>query len=245
MKSFHWIPLATLLACGSVFAQPATPAGTSGFVTAAQADTTPARAAAADALKNLAAHVGAAGTTAPGTARALERADHARHASPPGFPLAVDDTGKLAGATIGWGFAVNDVLPADLAADADLAAAARPTGQWRYAIMLHGKPIGLVTVVDTGDGWQAVSFGAATLSADIDTLVRQRAGDPDMTLRYVRVPQATADFIEVSRHGAPARYVPLQAARASLHLDRATPRTGADLVPALREAARRNLAVSH
>lgn len=245
MKSIRWIPLVAAMACTSVFAQAATPAATRAFALPDHVDTTPAHAAAVQALEQFSARVQPSATSGLRQGRSLARMAPRDAAAMPGFPLAVDDVRALRDARIGWGFAVNDALPADLDAGTPLDAAARPTGQWRYAIMLHGKPVGLVTVVDTGDGWQAVSFGGAGLSAHIDQLVRKHADDPQAQLRYVRVPQASADFIEVRHPGAQAGYVPLQAARSSLHMDTATPRSGAQLLPTLREAARRNRAVSH
>ncbi len=245
MKSFRCILVAATLASGSVFAQSAAPAGASGFALAGHAARAPAHAAAVRALRAFAEQVDHGPALARGTARAMSRLARGGQAAPPGFPLAVRDVAALKQATIGWGFAVNDVRPANLLDGANLEAGAQPIGQWRYAIMVHGKPVGLVTMAETDDGWQAVSFGGAGLSADIDGLVQRYGGQPGLRMRYVRVPQASADFIEIKHDAAPARYVPLQAARASLHLEVSSRPVGAELVPGLREAVRQNMAITH
>ncbi|WP_374248959.1 hypothetical protein [Thermomonas sp.] len=132
---------------------------------------------------------------------------------PPGFPLALADAGDLHGVRIGWGFQVYDVDAAALASKANLEDVARPTGIWRYEVLAKGRPVGLATVAKTSQGWQVVSFGGTGLARDIHALMVSHGTRADTHLRYVRVPQATADFIAVQRGGAPARFAPLQAAR--------------------------------
>lgn len=116
---------------------------------------------------------------------------------PQGFPFDVPDVADLAGAKVGYGFRVYEADPASLLAGSSLDASLRATGTWRFNVTLEGRPIGLMTLVEDAGGWQAVSFSGA--------------------LRYVRVKQATSDFIAVGE-GGKARYTPLRAARESLRL---------------------------
>lgn len=226
MKHLRYTLLAVALAGGPALAQHATTAQ-SGFVPASAPSTAPAHAAAVQALTAFA-----------------EDFSH-RPGLPPGFPLAVTTAADLAQARIGWGLAVYDVEPASLQSGVGLEAGARPIGQWRYEVLLRGRPVGLLTLADTGQGWQAVSFGGAGLGTELDALVTRYGAQAGTRLRYVRVPQATADFIEVKQGAAAARYAPLHAARSSLHLATPDLRDDTALMPALRDAVARNVAVMH
>lgn len=197
MKHLRYILLATALGSAATLAQPGASAPPSFVVPGTQASG-PAHAAAVQALHDFTAGL------------------RQGQSLPPGFPLAVSDAAQLGQASIGWGFAVNDVEPADLQAGHSLAASAQPIGQWRYAIMLHGSPVGLLTLQHTAGGWEPVSFGGVGLGQEINAVVARYGHAPATRLRYVRVPQATADFIEVSQGTGPARYAPLRAARESL-----------------------------
>jgi len=230
MKHLRYILLATVLASGSVYAQSSMVGAGPGFVMPGQAAAAPAQAAAAQALRNFIATVDVG------------------QALPPGFPLDVAAPAALKQARIGWGFAVHDVQPDSLRAGTPLARAAQETGQWRYAVMVLGKPVGLLTMEYTGKEWRLVSIGGAGMSRDVQALVARYGNQRNVRLRYLRVPQATADFIEVSQGAAPARYAPLSAARESLGL-RMRPDAGlldaAELMPGLRQAATRNLNVMY
>jgi hypothetical protein len=165
---------------------------------------------------------------------------------PPGFPFDVRDAGDLQAATVGYGFQVYDADPTSLMAGESLDRSVHPTATWRFCVMLDGRPVGLMTVAQGASGWEAVSMGGAGLAKEVDAVVYARAGKPPAQLRYVRVPQATADFIEVGSADS-ARFVPLQAARESLRLaasDKGVDASLADaqLQPQLRDAVSRNLA---
>lgn len=203
MKNMGYIVLAAVLASGTTFAQTAVNAGGADFVmsTTAAQRVTPAQRAAVLGLRSFATRfTGEAGTL------------------PQGFPLDVHDVGELRHARIGWGFQIYDVTQAALMSGADMEAAAQPTGIWRYQIILHDRPVGLLTLAKTSHGWEVVSVGGAGLVNDIETVVGAYAGGTHTQFRYVRVPQATADFIQVKQGAAPARYAPLQAARGTLQV---------------------------
>lgn len=203
MKNMGYIVLAAVLASGTTFAQTAVNAGGADFVmsTTAAQRVTPAQRAAVLGLRSFATRfTGEAGTL------------------PQGFPLDVHDVGELRHARIGWGFQIYDVTQVALMSGADMEAAAQPTGIWRYQIILHDRPVGLLTLAKTSQGWEVVSVGGAGLVNDIETVVGAYAGGTHTQFRYVRVPQATADFIQVKQGAAPARYAPLQAARGTLQV---------------------------
>ena len=224
MKKYGFSKLASALLAVAL-AVPAMAAQQGDFVRpAARGTLSPAHAAAVDALQTFAQRVQAdAGSL------------------PKGFPFDVQDVSDLAGARIAYGFQVYDAEPASLIAGASLEKSARPTGIWRFAVMLGDRPIGLITMAPAGSGWNAVSMGGAGLVKEVDAVVYAHGGAAQ--LHYVRVPQATADFIEVKRAGADASFVPLRAARESLRLD-----AGGGLVAdralqaGLREAVSRNAA---
>ena len=199
MKNMHCMVLAALLGSAASFAQ-ALPVGADGadFVMPSARTASPTQLAAVRGLRDFAARFA-------GDAGQL----------PPGFPLDVRDLGQLRHAQIGWGFQVYDLTPAALASGAALEASARATGVWRYEVILHGRPIGLVTLAQASHGWEVVSVGGSGLVGDIDAAVAAY-GAAGTRLRYVRVPQATADFIQVKRGAAAAQYAPLQAARGAL-----------------------------
>lgn len=227
-KRFAVMALAAF-ACAAAIAQPPQMAHEADFAPAAQRVQSPARAGAEQALREMSArwHDQAAGT--------LPRA----------FPFDVADVADMAQAHVGFGFQVYDADPQSLLGGDSLQHSAHATGTWRFAVMLQQRPIGLLTVAQTEQGWSVVSLGGAGLSKEIDAVVYAHGGKADTQLRYVRVPQATSDFIEVAGGGADARFVPLRAARESLRLA-----TGSDaallderaLQPLLRDAVSRGLA---
>jgi len=201
MKNMHYMVLAAALACGTAFAQAPAAAGGADFVMASAQSSAPARVAAMRGLHRFAARFA-------GDAGQL----------PKGFPLDVRDVGQLRHAQIGWGFQVYDVSRAALMSGADMEADAQPTGIWRYEVVLHGRPIGLLTMARTAGGWSMVSLGGASLVGDIQDVVGAYGGHAATRFRYVRVPQATADFIQVKQGAAAAQYAPLQAARGTLRM---------------------------
>lgn len=249
MKVFSCVLAAAVLAAGSVMAHAGNRGLTTDFVLASptampsgHALVAPGRLAAVRALRQLDSHFSAAtGAQSQALARRGALVAQKQPSLPAGFPLAVGKASALAQVRVGWGFEVYDVLPADLQSGTSLREAARPTGEWRYALLLDGKPVGLVTVVSAGTGWKAVSFGGSGLSRNIGAVVRQYGRRAGWHLRYVRVPQATADFVEVDHAATASRYVPMRAAVHSLHLTNTQPLAGAALMGKLRQSVARHL----
>ena len=99
-----------------------------------------------------------------------------------------------------------------------------------------------------GGRYQTVAYGAAVLSRDLDALVAAHGNADRSNLRLLRIYQAGSDLLEVETAGG-TRYAPLYSARASLPLQRtdafgrpsAALADEAELLPALRAAAKRNL----
>lgn len=228
MKQLRYLVFAMALAGSPAIAQSRFGSAHVGFTLQQQQIDLPTQVATRHALRGLAAMTGSGQTL------------------PVGFPLAISQADDLQQLQLGWGFEVNDVTQERLKAGATIDRAARGNGQWRYALLSHGKPVGLVTVQRGAPGWEVVSFGGAGLSRDIQALLDRYAGRR-VQLRYVRVPQAGADFIEVRDGVAPAMYAPLHAAKVSLGAAVGRPGlySAAELLPMLRSAAARNVDVMH
>ncbi|PMS37081.1 hypothetical protein B0G57_11582 [Trinickia symbiotica] len=137
--------------------------------------------------------------------------------------MAVDDYARLRHASLGDGFEMNIVDPVALLAGQPLDACLRGTGQWRFLVIVAGKPVGLLTVERVGNEWKMVAAGASGLAVEVAGVEARYAGEtPRPRLRFIRSLQAVADFIEVtypSPFGEPVRrsYVPLASARAALY----------------------------
>lgn len=201
MKHLHHLALAAALAAGPTLAQQPVAVGEADFVAVGAQPTSPLRTAAIRDLHRFAARFAADAGQLPG-----------------GFPLDAHDVGQLRHARLGWGFQVYDVSRAALMSGADMEADAQPTGIWRYEVLLHGRPIGLLTMARSHGEWSMVSLGGARLVKDIQDVIGAYGRQGGTQFRYVRVPQATADFIQVKHGAAAARYAPLQAARGALRM---------------------------
>lgn len=153
--------------------------------------------------------------------------------------FAVDSPGALRDAAIGYGFEVHLIDPALLLAGNDIDTSLRPSGVWRFVVLLGGRAIGLVTVARMQGQWKMVQIGAAVLAQDISSVVNDYARDPSAPqLRFIRSKQGLADFIEViaTSAGSPRtepRYVPLLSAKDLAVSSRA----GSDDATALKHAA--------
>lgn len=166
---------------------------------------TPQRQAAVDGLASLAAHLPAFAPSS-GAHRIFD----------------VDDYRSLREATIGDGFETFLVDPHALVSGKRLHQVLYGSGVWRFVVMANGKGIGLITVARTNGKWSMVEAGASELANEVESIASQYARQsPQAQLRFVRSPQAVADFIEVSAANAamPSSepvYLPLASARALL-----------------------------
>lgn len=159
--------------------------------------------------------------------------------APPDFPLDITDVGDLKQATVGHGFEVYTVDPRDLLARGDLPSLARPTGQWRFVISLHGKPIGLATVQQVNGHYETVAYGASVLAKDVEAAMTAHGNSTRSNLRFIRIYQARSDLLEVDH----AKFAPLHSARESLLLKKAGSDLvdGSELLEPLRAAVKANI----
>ena len=169
------------------------------------------------------------------------------------LPFDVASAKDLKNASIGYGFAVYTVDPADLLAGrGSMQQMTKPTGQWRFVVMLDKKPIGLVTVEQNKGKFETTAFGGAVLARDVDAMMTQHGNADRSNLRFVRIYQARADLLEVSgQTDGTVRFAPLHSARQSLSAEGSTQATAAtpastlvdeaDLLTPLRAAVKSNL----
>jgi hypothetical protein len=159
--------------------------------------------------------------------------------SPQDFPLDITDVGDLKQATIGHGFEIYTVDPKELLARGDLSSLAKPTGEWRFVVSLRGKPIGLATVQKVNGRYETVAYGGAVLAKDVDAAMAAHGNSTRSNMRFIRVYQARADFLEVDR----AKFAPLHSARESLLMKKAGNQLvdGAELLEPLRAAVKANI----
>ncbi|POA98493.1 hypothetical protein C2134_11565 [Chromobacterium sinusclupearum] len=208
----------------------------------------PAHAASLSAAQLAEQQTGAAAAARQGLAAFVRQNGQAfGNRLPEGFPLDVADGRALASLRVGAGFPVYSVTPQQLLAnDADLSRQMAPTGAWRFTVYQQQRPVGLVTVEKVAGRWQAVSYGAAGLAKDLESLRAAYGDGGQAATRFLRVYQAQSDFLEVTPAGGKPRFAALTSANASLQLQRqadggAVLLDGAQLLEPLRAAVRSNL----
>jgi len=159
--------------------------------------------------------------------------------APVDFPLDVADVGDLKQAKVSGGFEVYTIDPKELFARADLPSLAKPTGEWRFIISLHGKPIGLATVQQVNGRYETVAYGASVLAKDVEAAMAAHGNSARSNLRFIRIYQARSDFLEVDH----ARFAPLHSARESLLMKKAGNQLvdSAELLEPLRAAVKANI----
>lgn len=134
-------------------------------------------------------------------------------------PLSVSDRPGLDNATLHHGFRVYTASPPQLIKGPRLTAVITPTGMWRFVAAADGQPLALVTVVQVEGQWRAVSIGGAQLAAEVNRVIERWPSQQGYSHRFVRIYQARADLIEISRNGQSIGFVPLTASRMALSID--------------------------
>lgn len=165
---------------------------------------------------------------------------------PDGFPFDINDISELRNAKLGMGFEVHTAHPQTLLAGG------RPfeqmlmgTGIWNFVVLVDGHPAALLEMEKVHGKWQVNGAGGSKLAQDVHQTTQQNAGRN--AFRFVRIYQATADFLEVKDIEGKSRFAPLLAARQSLRmpansaLEQAAP-VSSDVLPALQGAVREHLA---
>lgn len=164
---------------------------------------------------------------------------------PDAFPFDVNDLSELKNAKLGLGFEIFSAHPQTLLAGGrPLDQMLMGTGVWNFVVLADGHPVALLELEKVLGKWQVNGAGAAKLAQDVHAVSEQHAGKN--AFRFVRIYQATADFMEVKDMEGRARYAPLIAARKSLRMGVASPdglaETGSDVLPSLQNAVRSHLA---
>jgi hypothetical protein len=170
--------------------------------------------------------------------------DQAAGTLPEGFPFDINDLSELKNAELGLGFEVYSAHPQTLLAGG------RPfeqmlmgTGIWNFVVMVGKHPVALLELEKVNGKWQVNGAGGAKLAQDINAATYNFAGKN--AFRFVRIYQATADFLEVKDIEGKARFAPLLAARQSLRMFNPTAElslaNGQDVLPGLQQAVRGHL----
>lgn len=163
---------------------------------------------------------------------------------PEGFPFDVHDFSELKNAKLGLGFEVHTAHPQTLLAGG------RPfeqmlmgTGIWNFVVLVGDHPVALLEMEKIQGKWQVNGAGGSQLAQDVYLSTQQNAGKN--AFRFVRIYQATADFLEVKDFEGKARFAPLKAARQSLRMsikNEASSVTDSEILPSLQQAVREHLA---
>jgi hypothetical protein len=149
----------------------------------------------------------------------------------------------------GEGFQVFTILPDRLLNSPvrpDIAALVTPTNQWQFLINADGGSKALLTVDIMNNVWTPVSIGSAGLAAEISLFLERWPAASGYTYRLVRIYQAKAEFMELSREGRLLGVVPLGSfnaltGRKNKPFDPADIRAPKDLLEKARPAVERNL----
>ena len=116
-------------------------------------------------------------------------------------------------AVLHQGFRVYTVPPVKLVNSSSLESIITPTGLWRFVVAAEGQPVSFITVAQVQGKWTAVSLGGAWLAAEVNKVMERWPAQKGYSHRFVRIYQARADFIEISRDGQSIGFVPLAASR--------------------------------
>lgn len=147
----------------------------------------------------------------------------------------------LTGAQLGFGFRVYTVSPVELMECPVMESLVIPTDMWRFVVDSNGRSTALLTVALVDGQWRAVSVGGAGLAVEMSRVMETWPQKDGCSHRFIRIYQARADFVEISKKGNAAEcgYVPMTASRMVLELegpfDPGTLLTGTEIIPPLRE----------
>lgn len=166
---------------------------------------------------------------------------------PSDFPIDINDLSELKSAKLGLGFEIHTIQPQTLlAGNRPMEQMVSGTGIWNFVVTINNHPVALLEMEKTYGKWAVNGIGGAKLAQDVQNAAQTHSGKD--AFRFVRIYQATADFMEVKDSNSKARYVPLIAARETLKMALA-PATnannlsdGSDLLPTLQNTVRANIA---
>ena len=135
-------------------------------------------------------------------------------------PLQLSKISDLKNAKLAYGFEVFTINPEDiLDGRRELKTIVQGTGTWRFVIKVDGMAVGLMTVEKINGKWEASSFGGANLAKDVDSKMDMYSNADRSNMRFVRVFQAQADFMEISKASeGTVQFSPLKSAQVNLNL---------------------------
>jgi len=143
------------------------------------------------------------------------------------------------------GFQVYTIPPVKLMGRSGLESIIMPTGMWRFVVSAEGQPVSLITVAQVQGKWIAVSLGGGQLAVEVNKVMERWPVQNGYSHRFVRIYQAGADFMEISRDGRSIGFVPLTASRVAFGIagefDAGTILPGAGILKPLQEIVSRNM----
>lgn len=166
---------------------------------------------------------------------------------PSDFPIEVNDLSELKQAKLGYAFEVHTIHPQTLLTGGrPMEQMVTGTGIWNFVITIDNAPVALLEMEKSYGKWVVNGVGGAKLAQDVHAAAQNHSAKD--AFRFVRVYQATADFMEVKDSEKKARYVPLIAARETLKMPLAmgsatnTLSNGSDILTTLQNTVRANIA---
>lgn len=127
------------------------------------------------------------------------------------------DGASFDGVTLGQPYCVHTLTPEALKSiqvDTDMSGLMTATNMWFVPLLQDGQARCMLTVDLMPEGWRAVAIGDLQVSRDLVDLQRQYA---DYDQAFLRVFQATADFLVVERDGQ-VQLAPFESSRRALGL---------------------------
>jgi len=152
-----------------------------------------------------------------------------------------DNAGQVEKSVLGEPFRVYTIPPGDILNYAGSDVQISPTPIWFVPVIADGKVRTLITVDLVGGEYQAVAVGGSNLSKEWASVIEKWPPSAGYEHAFVRVFQATADFVLLSRPGQAGGMVALEAGRVSLGLSGGEIYTPAQILSALKNPVMENI----
>jgi hypothetical protein len=130
------------------------------------------------------------------------------------------DPKELGQATLGEPFRVYTITPETIlnySSGVPIEKIISPTTVWLFPVVAKAEMRTLLTVDQVAGEWKAVAVGSSGLAKQWAEITQERPASEGYEYTFVRVFQATSDFVLVSRLGE-TEIIPLESARVSLEL---------------------------
>lgn len=171
------------------------------------------------------------------------------HTLPPDARARISAESGFSGMELKQAFRMHTVSPLNLAQCPGLDTIVEQMPVWRFVMASEGKPVSLMTVAQIDGQWKAVSIGGAGLAGEVAKVMELWPAAEGFSHRFVRVFQARADLIEISKNGELMGFVPLSSSRIALELGGAFEARvllrNSEVVTPLRDVVHRNLRQAH